>query len=138
MFTMKNAIWTVERLVVFVSSLNLAMTACAIAATGCALVIYGCVREAASQLDLLQSSGRAALDAYLALVSSHQLDLAAFMVQSVAGNCYAFGAFAQGTGLWVAFVLTPVTTALVLLARVVVAGYRSVATAAGERRSVSV
>ncbi len=72
------------------------LVAAVLALTGCALVISGCAFEAQSQLDLLRASGPAAVDAYLAHVDSHQLSFAAFMLESVTGHGYAYGAFLQG------------------------------------------
>jgi hypothetical protein len=80
----------------------------ALAAIGCALVIYGCLLEQQFQLDLLQTSGIAGLNAYLAKVASHQLSFASFMVESLSGDGYARSAFVQGVGFWFVFVLTPV------------------------------
>lgn len=93
------------------------IVAAVIALTGCALVIFGCAFEAQSQLDLLRVSGPAALDTYLARVGSHQLSFAALMVQSVTGHGYAYGAFVQGLGFWFAFVLAPLSAALLAAVR---------------------
>lgn len=101
------------------------IVACVLAATGCALVIYGCVVEAQYQLDLLRMSGPAALDAYLAHVASHQLSFAAYMVESVTGRGYEYGAFLQGAGAWLVFVVTPVVTVLLCTARWFVASSRT-------------
>jgi hypothetical protein len=99
-------------------SFKLVLTvAAALAATGCALVIFGCLYEGQCQLDLLRTSGSAALDAYLAHVASHQLSFAAFMVESVTGHCYARGAFLQGVGFWFVCVLAPAAAALISGAR---------------------
>ena len=89
------------------------IVAAVLAATGCALVIFGCAFEAQCQLDLLRTSGPAALDAYLAQVASHQLSFAALMVESVTGHGYAHGAFLQGVGFWFVFVLTPTSVVLI-------------------------
>ena len=91
--------------------------AAVLALTGCALVIFGCAFEAQSQLDLLRASGPAALDSYLAHVGSHQLSLAALMVESVTGHGYAYSAFMQGVGLWFVFVLAPLSAALLFAVR---------------------
>ena len=106
-----------QKAISFVASANLAVTVCVILAIGCAMVIYGCVYEANSQLHLLQGEGRAALDAYLNHVSSHQLPFAAFMVESVTGHCYAHGALLQGAGFWVVLFVAPLVAAIVLSAR---------------------
>ncbi|MDQ7979952.1 hypothetical protein QYH69_22175 [Paraburkholderia sp. SARCC-3016] len=88
-----------------------------LALTGCLLVIFGCAFEAKSQLDLLRASGPAALDAYLEHVDSHQLSFAAFMLESVTGHCYAYGAFLQGVGFWFVFVFAPLSAALLIAVR---------------------
>jgi hypothetical protein len=93
------------------------IVAAVLAATGCALVIFGCVFEAQCQLDLLRTSGPAGLDAYLARVDSHQLSFAALMVESVTGHCYARGAFLQGVGFWIVFIVTPLAAALISVTR---------------------
>ena len=100
------------------------IVAAVLAATGCALVIFGCAFEAQCQLDLLRTSGPAALDAYLAQVASHQLSFAALMVESVTGHGYARGAFVQGVGFWFVFVLTPAAAAFIAAARVLGASNR--------------
>jgi hypothetical protein len=84
---------------------------------GCVLVISGCAFEAQSQFDLLRTSGPAALDAYLAKVSTHQLSFTEFMVDSVTGHGYARGAFLQGVGFWFVFFLAPTLAALLSVAR---------------------
>ena len=93
------------------------IVAAVLALTGCAMVIFGCAFEAQSQLDLLRASGPAAVDAYLAHVDSHQLSFAAFMLESVTGHCYAYGAFLQGVGFWFVFVLAPLSAALLTAVR---------------------
>lgn len=100
-----------------VSFQSVLIVAAVIALTGCALVIFGCAFEAQSQLDLLRVSGPAALDTYLAHVGSHQLSFAAFMVESVTGRGYAYGARLQGVGLWFVFVLAPLSAVLLTAAR---------------------
>jgi hypothetical protein len=107
-------------------SVKLVLTiAAALAATGCALVIFGCLFEGQFQLDLLRTSGFAALDAYLAQVASHQLSFAAFMVESVTGHCYARSAFLQGIGFWFVFAFAPASAALLSTARLLAARDRS-------------
>jgi hypothetical protein len=107
-------------------SFKLVLTVAAVlAVTGCVLVIFGCLFEGQFQLDLLRTSGSAALDAYLAQVASHQLSFAAFMVESVTGHCYARGAFLQGVGFWFVFALAPASAALISTARLLAARDRS-------------
>ncbi|BDC45351.1 hypothetical protein [Paraburkholderia terrae] len=93
------------------------IVAAVLALTGCALVIFGCAFEAQCQLDLLRTSGPAALDAYLAHVASHQLSFTALMVESATGHGYAYSAFLQGVGFWLVFVLAPLSAALLTAAR---------------------
>jgi hypothetical protein len=93
------------------------IVAAVFALTGCALVIFGCAFEAQSQLDLLRASGPAAVADYLAHVDSHQLSFAAFMLESVTGHGYAYGAFLQGVGFWFVFVLAPLSAALLIAVR---------------------
>jgi hypothetical protein len=88
-----------------------------LALTGCALVFFGCAFEAHSQLDLLRTSGPAALDSYLAHVGSHQLSFTALMVESVSGRGYAYSAFVQGVGLWFVCALAPLSAALLTATR---------------------
>jgi hypothetical protein len=102
------------------------IVAAVLALTGCVLVIFGCAFEAQSQLDLLRASGPAAVDAYLAHVDSHQLSFAAFMLESVTGHCYAYGAFLQGVGFWFVFVLSPLSVALLIAVRWLAARDRNV------------
>ena len=93
------------------------LVAAVLALTGCALVISGCAFEAQSQLDLLRASGPAAVDAYLAHVDSHQLSFAAFMLESVTGHGYAYGAFLQGVGFWFVIFIAPLSAALLIAVR---------------------
>lgn len=102
------------------------IVAAVLALTGCVLVIFGCAFEAQSQLDLLRASGPAAVDAYLAHVDSHQLSFAAFMLESVTGHCYAYGAFLQGVGFWFVFVLSPLSVAVLIAVRWLAARDRNV------------
>ncbi|CAB3754650.1 hypothetical protein [Paraburkholderia humisilvae] len=100
-----------------VASWNLLYSAGLTALVGGIVVLYGCAYEASAQVHLLQGSGRAALDAYLAQVSAHQLSFGAFLVESVTGRCYAISAAVQGLGFWMVFGIAPVVASLVLLAR---------------------
>lgn len=100
-----------------VASLNLITTACVVAAIGCALVLYGGVYELKSQQDLLHSGGLVAFNTYMNGVASHRLSLCGFMVESLTGQCHAYGAFLKGAGLWTLFVLTPMVAGFVLIAR---------------------
>ncbi|PNE59665.1 hypothetical protein A8H39_00505 [Paraburkholderia fungorum] len=100
-----------------VASWSLLFSAGLIALAGAIIVIFGCAYEANAQFQLLQGSGRAALEAYLAHVSTHQLSFGAFLVESVTGHCFAASAAIQGVGFWLVFVLAPLVAALVLLAR---------------------
>ena len=102
------------------------IVAAVLAAIGCILVFSGCAFEAQSQLNLLRASGPAALDAYLAHVDSHQLPFAAFMLESLTGHCYAYGAFLQGVGFWFVFVLAPLSAALLVAVRWLASRDRSV------------
>lgn len=111
---MKNAL--INRLVAIVASINVSILAMLTAVLGCLIVLVGVAVEASFQADLAKTS-LAALEAYQAQVSSHQLSIAEFLVESLTGGCYAHGAFLQGLGVWIVFALTPLVIAVSLFAR---------------------
>lgn len=120
------------------ASLNLLHVFLVPAGIGALIVFGGCAYEQSAQLHLLRSEGIAALDAYLALVQSHQLSLGEFLVASVTGHCYSISAVWQGIGFWLVFVIAPLCMVFTVLARIEVrfAGRRAVAVVDGRRAEV--
>ncbi|MBB4517430.1 hypothetical protein [Paraburkholderia fungorum] len=120
------------------ASLNLLSVVLFPAGLGALFVIGGCVYEQSAQAHMLHGGGLAALDAYLALVQSHQLSLGEFLVASVTGHCYAVSAVWQGIGFWLVFVVAPLCMVFTVLARIEVrfAGRRAVAVVDGRRAEV--